>query len=54
MTLLKRILPLTSMLHQYMSEGSYDMCLPVLSLFITFGESHSRLLIDWSTTRCDI
>jgi len=50
MTLLKRILPLTSMLHQYMSEGSYDMCLPVLSLFITFGESHSRLLIDWSTT----
>lgn len=50
MTLLKRILPLSSILHQYMSEGSYEMCLPVLSLFITFGESHSRLLIDWSVT----
>ena len=33
-----------------MAEGSYEMCLPVLSLFITFGESHSRLLIDWSTS----
>ena len=27
-----------------------QMCLPVLSLFITFGESHSRLLIDWATS----
>ena len=35
---------------QFMAEGSYEMCLPVLSLFITFGESHSRLLIDWSTS----
>merc|ERR1719319_1215389 len=42
---LKKILPLDSVLHQYMSEGSFEMCLPVLSLFITFGESHSRLLI---------
>ena len=36
---LKKILPLDSVLHQYMSEGSFEMCLPVLSLFITFGES---------------
>ena len=47
---LKKILPLDSVLHQYMSEGSFEMCLPVLSLFITFGESHSRLLIDWAST----
>lgn len=50
MGVLKKILPLDTMLHQYMAEGSYEMCLPVLSLFITFGESHSRLLIDWSTS----
>ena len=50
MEVLKKILPLDSLMHQYMSEGSYEMCLPVLSLFITFGESHSRLLIDWATS----
>jgi len=50
MDVLKKLLPLDRVMHQYMSEGSYEMCLPVLSLFITFGESHSRLLIDWSTS----
>lgn len=50
MEVLKKILPLDTVMHQYMSEGSYEMCVPVLSLFITFGESHSRLLIDWATT----
>lgn len=50
MEILKKILPLDSVMHQYMAEGSYEMCLPVLGLFITFGESHSRLLIDWATT----
>ena len=49
MDVLKKLLPLDRVMHQYMAEGSYEMCLPVLSLFITFGESHSRLLIDWST-----
>ena len=37
-----------------MLQGSYEMCLPVLSLFITFGESHSRLLIDWSTSSSEV
>ena len=50
MDVLKKLLPLDRVMHQYMAEGSYEMCLPVLSLFITFGESHSRLLIDWATS----
>ena len=50
MALLKRILPMDRILHEYIAEGSYDCALPVLSLFITFGESHSRLLIDWATS----
>jgi len=50
MDVLKKLLPLDRVMHQFMAEGSYEMCLPVLSLFITFGESHSRLLIDWSTS----
>jgi len=50
MTLLKRLLPLDRILLDYIAEGSYECALPVLSLFISFGESHSRLLIDWATT----
>lgn len=50
MALLKRLLPLDRTMLDYIGEGSYDCALPILSLFITFGESHSRLLIDWSTT----
>jgi len=48
--LLKRLLPLDKILYEYIAEGSYECAVPVLSLFISFGESHSRLLIDWSTT----
>ena len=25
------------------------MATPLVSLFVTFGETHSRMLIDWST-----
>ena len=50
MSLLQRLLPLDRVLLDYLAEGSYECALPVLSLFITFGESHSRLLIDWATS----
>ena len=52
MDVLKKLLPLDRVMHQYMAEGSYEMCLPVLSLFITFGESHSRLLIGKLSLSC--
>ena len=29
--------------------GSYEMANPLVCLFVTFGESHSRMLIDWAT-----
>ena len=43
---LKKIMSPDSVLNQFMSEGSFEMCRPVLSPFITFGESHSHPLID--------
>jgi hypothetical protein len=50
MALLKRLLSLDRLLLDYMAEGSYECCQPILSLFTTFGESHSRLMIDWTTS----
>ena len=50
MWLLKRLLSLDRLLVDHMAEGSYECCQPVLSLFTTFGESHSRLMIDWTTS----
>ena len=50
MTLLKQLLSLDRMLMDYMREGSYECCQPILALFTTFGETHSRLLIDWTTS----
>jgi hypothetical protein len=50
MWLLKRLLSLERLMLDYMAEGSYECCQPVLSLFTTFGESHSRLMIDWTTS----
>ena len=31
------------------SIGSYEMASPLVCLFVTFGESHSRMMIDWAT-----
>ena len=31
------------------ATGSYEMASPLVCLFVTFGESHSRMLIDWAT-----
>lgn len=50
MALLKRLIPLDRILIDYIGEGSYECALPVLTLFISFGESHSRLMIDWATS----
>ena len=46
---LQQILSLESFLGQFLSEGSYEMATALVSLFVTFGETHSRMLIDWST-----
>ncbi len=46
---LEKILGLEPYLAQLMGEGSYEMVTPLASLFVTFGETHSRMLIDWST-----
>lgn len=46
---LEKILCLDQYLGQLMSEGSFEMSTPLVSLFVTFGETHSRMLIDWST-----
>eukprot|EP00095_Tigriopus_kingsejongensis_P012065 maker-scaffold60_size442463-snap-gene-0.27 protein:Tk12065 transcript:maker-scaffold60_size442463-snap-gene-0.27-mRNA-1 annotation:"Importin-13" len=47
--LLGHVLPLDQHLFKMMQEDSYDVALPLATLFITFGESHSRLLLDWTT-----
>jgi len=49
-SLLERILTLQPMLGQLINEGSYEMASPLVCLYVTFGESHSRMMIDWSTT----
>ena len=46
---LQQILGLEAFLGQLLNEGSYEMATPLVSLFVTFGETHSRMLIDWST-----
>ena len=46
---LQQILQLEPYLGQLLGEGSYEMATPLVSLFVTFGETHSRMLIDWST-----
>ena len=46
---LQQVLGLESFLGQLLNEGSYEMATPLVSLFVTFGETHSRMLIDWST-----
>ena len=46
---LQQILGLEAFLGQLLGEGSYEMATPIVSLFVTFGETHSRMLIDWST-----
>lgn len=46
---LQQILGLENFLGQLLNEGSYEMATPLVSLFVTFGETHSRMLIDWST-----
>ena len=45
---LQQILGLEAFLGQLLGEGSYEMATPLVSLFVTFGETHSRMLIDWS------
>jgi hypothetical protein len=46
---LEKILVLEAYLGQLLAEGSYEMATPLVSLFVTFGETHSRMLIDWAT-----
>ena len=48
-SLLERILTLQPMLCQLINEGSYEMANPLVCLYVTFGECHSRMMIDWST-----
>ncbi|TRY79407.1 hypothetical protein TCAL_07050 [Tigriopus californicus] len=47
--LLGHVLSLDQVLFKLMQEDSYEVALPLATLFITFGESHSRLLLDWTT-----
>ena len=47
---LDQILKLEPFLGQLMNEGSYEMATPLVSLFVVFGETHSRMLIDWATS----
>ena len=46
--ILSRILRLTQLLHKYIAEESFEMAMPLATLFITYGESHSRMLLDWT------
>ena len=48
-TLLERILTLEPMLGQFIQEGSFEMANPLVCLYVTFGESHSRMMIDWAS-----
>ena len=47
---LDQILKLEPFLGQLLNEGSYEMATPLVSLFVVFGETHSRMLIDWATS----
>ena len=48
-SLLERILTLQPLLAQLINEGSYEMASPLVCLYVTFGESHSRMMIDWAS-----
>ena len=48
-SLLERILSLQPLLAQLINEGSYEMANPLVCLYVTFGESHSRMMIDWAS-----
>ena len=48
-SLLERILTLQPLLAQLINEGSYEMANPLVCLYVTFGESHSRMMIDWAS-----
>ena len=50
---LQQILGLEAFLGQFLGEGSFEMATPLVSLFVTFGETHSRMLIDWATENQD-
>jgi hypothetical protein len=39
---------LDGVFYKLMNEESFEMALPLASFFITFGESHSRMMLDWS------
>lgn len=46
--ILTRIMQLQPMLHKLIAEESFEMAMPLATLFITYGESHSRMLLDWT------
>lgn len=47
--LLTRIVSLDTTFYKLMNEeAAFEIALPLASLFITFGESHSRMMLDWS------
>ncbi len=46
--IMTNVVELDSIFYKLMSEENFEMALPLASFFITFGESHSRMMLDWS------
>jgi hypothetical protein len=47
--ILHGILTLEPLLSQLVNEGSYEMASPLVSLFVTYGENHTPLLVSLAT-----
>ena len=46
--LLSRVVELDMVFYKLMAEENFDTALPLASFFITFGESQSRMILDWA------
>ncbi len=46
--IIQRLVTLEPLMSKYMAEENFDAALPLASLFIAAGETHPRLLLDWT------
>ena len=46
--IISKLVTLEQLLSKYFLEENYEAALPLASLFIAVGETHSRLLLDWT------
>ena len=47
-TILAKVVEMDTIFYRLMSDENFEYALPLASFFITFGESHSRIMIEWA------